>query len=350
MSPLISVIVPIYNVKKYLNRCLESIVKQTYSNLEIILINDGSTDGSDEICDYYSKYDSRIIVIHKSNGGLSDARNAGLEIAKGSYIAFVDSDDYINIEMIDILYNALIESNCDIAESGYKEVYENTSFISENNNNYSKIYTKKSAIASTIMDSHCRTYVWNKLYKKALWENIRFPYGKLFEDAFTTYKVIEKTSKIIKIDKDLYYYFQRENSIVNSKFSIKKLHHCEALEEMLEFIERNYPDLCSLVIIKFYSECLHYLQELIDNRNNIDKAEVYINNLTKIMLNKRFVNYIKEKVKIEFIEHIGLKEKELRLQKRRINLRLFLLGRSVELLNIFNLSIRLFKKKLRVLN
>ncbi|MBZ9536856.1 glycosyltransferase [Cytobacillus oceanisediminis] len=329
MNSKISIIVPVYNVANYIDRCVTSLIKQTYNNLEIILINDGSTDASGDICDRYSETDSRIIVIHKENGGLSDARNKGLDIASGEYIAFVDSDDYINKEMYSLLYESLTESNSDISEVGYMEVSDDYSKSDIIEPFQTTLYDKKTALVSTITDQHCRTYVWNKLYKKELWEDVRFPAGKLFEDAYTTYKVINKVSRLIKLDCKLYYYYQRADSIVNTSFSLKKLDHCSALREMMEFMEKKYPNESPITSIKYFGDCLAYLQQLIDNRNNISNSEFYIRNLRKELLNGEYNKYLN--IPIE-----GLLEKTFKnnyeyliKQRRIIKIKMYLLNKTL---------------------
>ncbi len=220
MDNLISVIVPIYNVEQYLNECIESIVNQTYKNLEIILVDDGSPDNCAKICDNWKERDYRIKVIHKKNGGLSDARNAGLDIARGDFISFIDSDDWIDLKMYEILLDVILKENaeicaCGIMEcltSGYRKVK-----VEKINGSNEQIY--KMLYNDTIYP----VSAWNKLYRKECWSSLRFPIGKICEDAFTTYKLIDQASKIVQIDAPLYFYRIRENSIMTSSFSKKKM-------------------------------------------------------------------------------------------------------------------------------
>lgn len=343
MIPDVSVIVPVYNVDQYLSRCINSIISQSLKNIEIILVNDGSTDSSGNICEYFAKLDNRIKVIHKKNGGLSDARNVGLNIANGKFIAFVDSDDFIHKEMYTILLKTIIENDCDIAESGYKEVYENEVINDEHLIVIKKIYNRKDAVVSTIMDHHCKNYVWNKLYKKELWEKIRFPIGEIFEDVSTTYKIINECTRIVKIDCVLYYYYQRQNSIVNSNFSLKKLDHCEALEGMMVFIEKEYLDVAPITSIKYFSIYLSLFQELLINRKRIEGSEFLINDLTEKLVNGKYNKYLKMDMEL-LCQQILINNYQLfKKQKILIRTKLFLLRKSIWFFYLFNKMISIKK-------
>ncbi len=340
MTPLVSIIVPVYNVENYLPRCIDSLIEQSLKDIEIVLVNDGSTDSSKKICEEYKKKDKRIILINKTNGGLSDARNAGIDIATGEYIAFVDSDDYIHKDMYKILLKVLIDNNSDIVESDYEMVFDNEKNINIENNdingNKLKIYNKKSAVVSTILDHHLRTYVWNKLYKRELWETIRFPKGKIFEDAFTTYKVVNKCSKVVKIDRKLYYYYQRQDSIVNSKYSVKKLDHCVALEEMMEYMEKNYPNEVGIVSIKYYSVCLYHLQETIKNKQEISNSNQIIKEFISKLIKGKYKKYLKIDIN-EACKNILEDNYKQILKKRRITqFKLNLLNKSIHLFYFIN--------------
>lgn len=237
----ISVIVPIYNVEKYLRDCIESIICQTYTNLEIILVNDGSTDNCENICNEYVKKDSRIKLINKGNGGLSSARNAGIDVANGDYLVFIDSDDYVNKSMIEVLRNLLINNNADIAQCEFEKFYDSKN-ISDNSTFKETITVKNNKEAllslSKIDGKGVNAVVaWNKIYKKKLFDDIRYPINKIHEDQFTTYKLIYKANKIVYTNKKLYYYRQRENSIMNSKFDKKRLVVLDAIEEKINFFK-----------------------------------------------------------------------------------------------------------------
>lgn len=237
---LISVIIPIYNVEHYLKRCIESVVNQTYKNIEILLIDDGSTDNSGNICEEIKYSDSRIIVFHKENGGLSDARNYGIERAKGNYILFVDSDDYINIKMIEILYNNLIKTDSDISVCRpFKfekeiEITENEKYDIEQE---LKVYDSIDIFRHMYDDYLVSVVAWNKLYKKKIFEDIRFPVGKLIEDSAILHYVFDRCNRIVYSNLELYYYFQRKNSIMH-KMNYNLLDELDWLYDRILFFEK----------------------------------------------------------------------------------------------------------------
>ena len=243
MEDLISVIVPVYKVEKYLNKCIESIVNQTYKNLEIILVDDGSPDECGKICDNYAQKDMRIKVIHKENGGLSDARNAGIEVASGIYIAFVDSDDYVSYDYIEYMYKMLINGNAKLAICGVQEIWKNTRIEEENNINMEEL-TPKEAFENLLFDKGIKVSAYAKLYHKSLWEENRFPKGKVYEDTAIIYKVIEEAKKIVYGSKKCYYYIARVGSISKQQgYNRNEEDYIEHTKKMLEFIEKEYPEL-----------------------------------------------------------------------------------------------------------
>ena len=197
---LISVIVPVYKVEKYLEKCIESIIKQTHTNLQIILVNDGSPDNCGKICDEYAKKDSRIEVIHKINGGLSDARNVGINRANGRYIGFVDSDDYIKEDMYEKLINLIKEYDADISICNLYDVIDGKKYV-RNNENGIQEYSRLEILKEVLLDKNIQSYAWNKLYKKELFDEIKYPIGKKYEDIGTTFYVFEKCNKIVVTSK-----------------------------------------------------------------------------------------------------------------------------------------------------
>ena len=218
-KPLVSVIIPIFKVEQYLSRCVDSVIEQTYMNLEIILVDDGSPDRCPEICDEYALKDSRIKVIHKPNGGLSDARNAGIEIAKGGYLSFVDSDDVVHSQMIEYLMKPLIENNeLKISECRFKRFESDQELIGYVPN------IKESIVFPYRLYFLKRnlTVAWGKIFEKSLFERVKFPYGRLHEDEFTTYKLIYDARSVSCTDSQLYLYRQRKGSIISS-FTINRI-------------------------------------------------------------------------------------------------------------------------------
>lgn len=236
---MISVIVPIYKVEAYLDECVQSIVDQTLTDLEIILVDDGSPDNCPALCDAWAEKDSRIRVIHKENGGISDARNAGLAAAAGEYIAFVDSDDYLKPQMLEKLLFAMERERADICACNILSCYPNRQIAWG-----CKEYTVGDSETILSMLYHDTAYpvsMLNKLYRRELWSDIRFPKGKICEDAFTTYLLVDRAERIVQLPKALYCYRIRENSIMTSAFRPARMDEEEAWRCNYEFIRQHYP-------------------------------------------------------------------------------------------------------------
>jgi glycosyltransferase involved in cell wall biosynthesis len=214
---LLSIIIPVYNVEQYLRRCLESVLNQVYKNLDIILIDDGSTDSSGNICEEYQRTDDRISVIHKKNSGLADARNTGLLVARGELIGFVDSDDWIEHDMYESMTAKYFETHSDIIACGYYSCTETktTKYIWNRNIDTSKILTPLEAL-DFLLKNGMFNVAWNKIYTKTLFANLFFPSGKICEDSYIMYRLLLKANKIYLIDECKYYYFNRGGSIINS--------------------------------------------------------------------------------------------------------------------------------------
>lgn len=259
--PLISVIVPIYNVEKYLNRCIESIVNQTYRNLEIILVDDGSSDNCPRMCDEWARKDERIKVIHKENGGLSDARNAGMRIATGFYISFVDSDDYIEAEMMLNLIHAIISNNCDIASCRINMVFDSKPPQPLTPEIQTRIFHNSvEAMEGLISGLYLVQTVVNKLYKRATIANVSFPIGKLHEDEYWSWKAIASAQSIVCINELLYNYYSREGSIMQGGSSFNPMLVLEAKAERQRYIELNMPDLKNIARVNLLYSCLFQAQ------------------------------------------------------------------------------------------
>ncbi len=281
MSELISIIIPVYKVEKYIRRCIDSVINQTYSNLEIILIDDGSPDKCPLICDEYAKKDARIRVIHKENGGISSARNVGINIAKGRYIGFVDSDDYINENMYQQLHKDITENKVDISICSFQKITESEAKNVGRENNNIKIYNKKEALKA-LLTNELTSHPWNKLYKKELFDNIRYPEGKVMEDLATTYLLFEASNNICYRETEYYYYVQRDTSILHSitpKF-------IEQLEEVIAFksqyMNSKYPELTKYVEI----ELLNYIKIFYD--------DIMIANAKNLWNSKKYKDYGKK--------------------------------------------------------
>lgn len=299
---LISVIVPVYQVENYLNQCIESIIEQTYTNLEIILIDDGSNDNCPQICDDWSIKDKRIKVIHKKNGGLSDARNVGLDIAKGKYIAFIDSDDWVDSRYIELLYNSLINNVADISACSIQKVYDTDSVDPYNLNPQLQLATPKEAIKDIIYDRRFKTVAWNKLYSKEILEGERFIVGKLHEDEFFSYKVLDKAQKLVFVDAPLYKYRQRSGSIMSSA-SLKHLDLLDAYINRINFLENSYADLTSRDKLNFCIACINFYKDF--QKSDSDFKKIALNRIKsyrrKVKFNIKEFNVLSWKEKIYVI-------------------------------------------------
>lgn len=216
-APLVSVIVPVYGVEAYLRECVDGILGQTYCNLEVILVDDGSPDGCAQICDAYASRDARVRVIHKANGGLSDARNAGLDVARGAWIGFVDSDDMVEPAMFERLLACAQAANVQIAVCNFVEFKDSGAAVRERGVKERLDLTGRDACTLLMYDDELQNYAWNKLYAAPLWEGVRFPVGQKYEDVNTTYKLFEKARRVALIPEALYRYRLRDDSIVGSR-------------------------------------------------------------------------------------------------------------------------------------
>lgn len=256
MEELISVIVPIYNTEKYLRKCIESIIYQTYRNLEIILIDDGSTDDSGKICDEYAQKDSRIVVVHKKNQGLSAARNDGIDIAHGMFLGFVDGDDCIEETMYEKLYSYMIENNCDIVECEVNFIYEDHSRLYEKGENYILSGKETLEVQLKINQFNClpRNVVWSRLHRTSYWKDNHFPVGKVHEDYMLTCKELYNSKRVGFVNEGLYNYTADNlNSITHAKFSKRDLFLEEQYYQRTIFFLENHEDhLRKLAEVKYY--------------------------------------------------------------------------------------------------
>lgn len=271
----ISIIVPIYNVEKYVEKCVDSILKQTYINFELILVDDGSTDMSGKICDKFKKEDDRIKVIHKKNGGLSSARNEGVKLATGKYIGFIDSDDYIDKTMYEKMFNKAIEDDSDIVicDMTYNL---NGKDISTTIFEDFGVLNREDTILKYLENDYFRSHAQNKLYKRELFEYVSFPEGKLYEDVATFYKLIHNCNKISFVNEKLYYYNQSNyNSITKKKFNINNLQLILNTEEMKDFfIRNNYTSEIIRKVDEFYFiQCILVMQMLINSSRLLNIKE-----------------------------------------------------------------------------
>ena len=290
---LVSIIIPIYNIEQYLDRCISSAANQTHRELQIILVNDGSTDRSPEICDRWAAKDSRIVVLHQENGGVSAARNRGLDTASGEYILWLDSDDYLAPDAVKCLLDTAAETSADMVICDFERgTDENYVFSVPNKITYEQI-EYITALYRIYQDSHSALRYaapWAKLVKRQIYQDIRYPVGRIFEDIYTTHKLIFRCDKIAVLDSTLFYYFQRSDSIMNATFSLKKLDYLPALVERIELF-RN----CGLQELESiaYDELLHSLiweysrtRDLLHN----EEGMAYIKNLFRAVYRKGYAS------------------------------------------------------------
>lgn len=265
-NPLISVIIPVYNVEKYLERCIASILTQSYKNLEIILVDDGSSDNSGTICDRYRETDTRVRVFHKKNGGQSSARNLALDNAHGEWIAFVDSDDWVDMDYIKLMFEHASLTNSQISIiSSVNTVNENISI--KKTHPSLVLMDNEQAITNLLYQRFFSFAAYGKLYSKELFKNIRFPEGKLYEEMEPIYKVFVKAEKVVFSNEKLYFYFQRQGSTVRSKFSIReKMDYVENTKIVLEDVKRKYPNLTNAAISRLLWADIHVLVHMDDTR------------------------------------------------------------------------------------
>lgn len=300
MNNVISVIVPVFKVEKYLDKCIESIVSQTYNNLEIILVEDGSPDRSGDICDEWAKKDARIIVIHQKNAGGGYARNVALERAKGNFIAFVDSDDYIAPEMFEYLLSLLNKDrDVDIAECDYISFSENEiQFNGIEGTDKVNVYTAMEAMKENILDHHFRQLIWNKLYRREVIQDILFPVGKKIDDEFWTYQVIGNANKLVLSDKKLYAYRQQVDSVMHSMSAIKRIQGIEAKCQRHEYIKSRFPELEEDSCFNLWASCIYQGQLVLK--------------LLKFQEKNDSLSYLKEVIKDLHIGVIGNKKLSLK--------------------------------------
>lgn len=244
METVVSVIVPVYNVTLFLDRCIESIISQTYTNLEIILVDDGSTDDSGIKCEEYSKIDKRIIVIHRENGGLSAARNTGIDTASGEYITFIDSDDWIEPNFVEALLKIAKEYFADVVQCSFNYLGDNSSRYNGIRNSGNIIcMDQEKAIQDILINNHLFSSAWGKLYRMELFKDRRYPEGKLYEDIPVTYDILLHCNKTVYVDLNYYNYFFNQNSISKAKFKPSRLDAVEFINEACEKIVVKYPEL-----------------------------------------------------------------------------------------------------------
>lgn len=267
MEPLVSVIVPVYKVEPYLNSCVNSILQQSYENIEVILVDDGSPDRCGEICDEYAERDSRVHVIHQANGGLSAARNKGLKVAKGTYLYFVDSDDLLPSNSIACMYELAQNYGAQMVIGGFERFYDGGKvFFSTSENGESvSVFTKEDAMHDFFRDG-CQA--WAVLYHREVHEGIFFPEGEINEDEAIIFRLLDRCQTVVVTNKVVYTYRCREGSITTSSFSVKKLVWVKHCRENLQWLETYYPSLLPEAVARYRNSLLWSLTEIALSEGN----------------------------------------------------------------------------------
>ena len=274
MNTLVSIIVPIFNVEKYLEHCLSSLCNQTYGNLDIVLVDDGSTDQSGNLIDLWSKKDKRIQALHKSNGGLSDARNYGLDFAKGEFVIFVDSDDYMSIDSIEYMLQIQKNLNSDIVIGAFIEVDENTnSELRVTQNAITINFTPEKAIEESLYRKYFGCSACGNLYRKKVISR-QFPKGRLYEDLSVTYIFMSNASRITYTSKIVYYYRQRAGSIIHS-FNISRIDYLKGAQELENFCKIHYPKLEGVCKCRVFSSAINFVIN-IDNNSKQNHLDLFL--------------------------------------------------------------------------
>lgn len=282
--PLISVIVPVYGVEKYLAKCVDSILNQTYKNLELILVDDGSPDKCGEICDEYAQKDNRVKVIHKENGGQGTARNRGLDICTGSYITFLDSDDYMVESCIEKLYSHLIENDLEISACNYSRYAKNGDLISVNENRFDDFIVDGIEAQKRIWYAECINLApWGKLYKRELWDDVRFKECRFYEDYATMHYVYTKTKRFGYLHKSLVNYLVRNNSTTR-RFNEIKYEVLDIADDTISFAEKKQHDLFPAAICKAVSTYFHICMQMSDNEEYNKRISAFVKKYRKTVL------------------------------------------------------------------
>lgn len=275
---LVSIVVPVYNVEKYLPRCIDSLLNQTYNIIEIVIIDDGSTDNCPNICDEFDKRYSCVKVIHKTNGGLADARNIGIEHANGRFITFVDSDDFVSKYYIENLYSALIMGNADLSISMFENLPEDKEIKSKTSGMKKKelyICSSEKCLELLLYQEGIETSAPGKLYKREIIEKLRFPKGRLYEDIMFSTTAISCANKIAIIPNIDYYYFQRRGSIQYQKFTLKKLDCIEFSKELNKFVKDNYPNLKGAADCRYFGALCNIVLQIPKNEFVSERKQLW---------------------------------------------------------------------------
>lgn len=290
MEYMVSVIIPVYNVKNYLIRCVASVLNQTYKELEIILVDDGSTDGSSILCDSLKKKDNRIVVTHKANGGLSDARNVGTAVAKGDFVFYLDSDDFIDENAIEELVKFQKNSNCELVISNYYYTYKDREVVAKFEFKDHTILDKTEAMEA-LVTGKIQNFAWGKLINREIALNCKFPYGRLFEDVFWFHNILNECSKVAIVNRAIVHYYQRSDSI-SFGFNVSNLDILDGFKERKNFLDEKYPNLVEMYL-QFVSKQFINLSWFVITKLKKNKKNAF-DKLTKFASETNLINYFDE--------------------------------------------------------
>ena len=318
-NELISIIIPVYNVEKYLDRCIKSVINQTYKNIEIILIDDGSTDKSLDICYNYLEQDNRIKVFHKENGGLSSARNYGINSSNGKYLTFIDSDDDIEKDYIEYLYNLIKKYGTKMSICSYSVIKNNITNFGLNLDE--KLLSTEECLDNLLCENGFTVSACAKMYDKNLFKNIKYPLNKLCEDNGTTYKLIMQCKNIAYGNESKYNYYINDNSITTSNFNLRKMDLIELVDVMCDDIMKEYPNLIYSVEKKKINSRFSILRQILESQNNNEYNYIQ----------KEIIKFLKNKKKEIFENPKCDKKDKVAIILLLINKNLFKLGWKIYL-------------------
>lgn len=286
----ITIVIPVYNVSRYIDRCIESVLNQSVQGFLTILVDDGSTDDSGSKCDNYSKNNASIIALHKENGGLSDARNYGMSFVKSDFVTFIDSDDYVGENYIKILLDAINASHATMVSMGHVQEREGDDRKNIITSNEVTLYSREEALSALCHENKISTCAWGKLLPTSIVNKYPFPVGKTYEDLFTIYKYIGESLDVAYVDAHEYHYIQRKNSIRKQQWSEKAYDVISAAESLNKFIEENYPKLKDDAIYRyFYSANELYM------RSYSSKEFIWLTSGVRTVLKKNYYKIINDK-------------------------------------------------------
>lgn len=297
MKPLISLVIPVYNVEKYFVRCMESVLRQTYDYFEVILVDDGSTDNSGKMCDEYAEKDNRVAVYHKLNGGLSDARNFGVERANAEWVSFIDSDDYVTEDYLEYLWYLIEKYDADLSVGQFIRISDCQIGVEiEQQNVKDYCLDTENAMKDLCLGNYISTVSWGKLYRKEYLYKNKFPIGKYYEDIATTYKLFFESKKVAVGLKKIYFYVQRNISILHSTVNDKLMYGLIAAENMCDFICSNFPTLNSIAHVRCCTTAIDIIIRVVDNvgseRKYYDIAKKYLNKHYSFIKHSKFTRFI----------------------------------------------------------